>query len=127
MCSRNPIQRYEYNGYMAKVTERIEPTIFDEARGKPESTEAFVEEMDTLQQNQVTLDLFPLPSGRQEIGRMWVFKIKHDVDGVVSRHKVRLVVKGYAQTQGIDYEAMFTRVAKTAMILPILRLATSKG
>ena len=57
MCSRNPIQRYEYNGYMAKVTERIEPTIFDEARGKPESTEAFVEEMDTLQQNQVTLDL----------------------------------------------------------------------
>ena len=126
MCSRNPIQRYEYNGYMAKVTERIEPTIFDEARGKPESTEAFVEEMDTLQQNQVTLDLFPLPSGRQEIGRMWVFKIKHDVDGVVSRHKVRLVVKGYAQTQGhIDYEETFALVAKMEMICSILSLTTS--
>ena len=111
---------------MAKVTERIEPTIFDEARGKPESTEAFVEEMDTLQQNQVTLDLFPLPSGRQEIGRMWVFKIKHDVDGVVSRHKVRLVVKGYAQTQGhIDYEETFALVAKMEMICSILSLTTS--
>ena len=36
-----------------------------------------------------------------------MFKLKHDVDGRVESLKARLVVKGYAQKYGIDYDEIF--------------------
>ena len=47
----------------------------------------------------------PLPHDRMAIGCKWVSKMKHDVDGCVSRYKERLVDKGYAQIYSIDYES----------------------
>jgi hypothetical protein len=40
-----------------------------------------------------------------------VFKGKKDECGKVVWHKARLVIKGYAQHQGIDYDEVFTPVA----------------
>jgi hypothetical protein len=34
---------------------------------------------------------------RKPIGVKWVFNVKRDEHGAVSKHKARLVVKGYAQ------------------------------
>jgi hypothetical protein len=34
------------------------------------------------------------------IGLMWIFKVKRDVGGNIMKHKVGLVVKGYAQRRG---------------------------
>mgnify|MGYP002775446266 FL=1 len=53
---------------------------------------AMKHEMDALQQNQ-TWDQVPLPSGRKAIGCKWLFKIKHDADKAIRRHKVQLVAK----------------------------------
>lgn len=62
--------------------------------------------MNALYQNE-TWELVPLPKGKKSIGYKWVYKVKHDNNGSVSRYKARLVAKGYAHTYGIDYEETF--------------------
>ncbi|MCO5583892.1 hypothetical protein L7F22_037808 [Adiantum nelumboides] len=84
------------------------------------------EKMDALYINE-TWELAPLPKGKKPIGCRWVFKIKHNSVGSVSRYKARLVAKGYAQTYGIDYEETFAIVAKMETIRAIIAVATTKG
>jgi len=64
---------------------------------------------------------------KKAIGCKWVYKIKHNVDGSVSRYKTRLVAKGYAQTYGIDYEETYSLVAKMIIIRAIIVMVVVKG
>ncbi len=57
--------------------------------------------MVTLDVN-VTWELVVLPEDKKAIGCKWVYKVKHNVDGSVSRYKTTLIAKGYAQTYGKD-------------------------
>ena len=68
-----------------------------------------------------------MPKDKKAIGCKWVYKIKHNADGSVSRYKARLVAKGYAQTYGIDYDETFSAVARMATIRCVIALATAKG
>lgn len=52
-----------------------------------------------------------MPKDRKVIGVKWVFKIKFNPDGSICKHKARLVVKGYAQQYGVDYQETFVLVA----------------
>ncbi len=56
-----------------------------------------------------------------------MYKVKHNVDGSVSRYKARLVAKGYAQTYGIDYEKTYNLVAKMTTVRAIIAMAIAKG
>ncbi len=56
-----------------------------------------------------------------------MYKVKHNADGSVSRYKIRLVAKGYAQTYGIDYEETYSSVAKMITVRAIIAMATAKG
>ena len=53
------------------------------------------EEMETLDKNE-SWDLVELSTGRNPIGRKWVFKRKLNVEGKVEKYKARLVAKGYS-------------------------------
>ena len=50
----------------------------------------------------------------------------HDSNGNVSRHKGRLVAKGYAQMQGIHYDETFATVAKMTTLRTLLVVSATK-
>ena len=54
------------------------------------------------------------------------FKNKVNEDGEVIRNKARLVCKGYAQVEGIDFEETFVHVSKLEAIIMFLAFASYK-
>jgi hypothetical protein len=56
-----------------------------------------------------------------------VFKVKRDKHGAVSKHKAHLVVKGYAQRHGIDYDEVFAPVARLGSVRLLIALAAHEG
>jgi hypothetical protein len=73
-----------------------------------------------------TWELVALPKDKKVIGCKWAYKVKHNVDGFVSRYKARLVAKGYAQTYGIDYEETYSPVIKMTTIRVIIVMVAAK-
>ena len=55
--------------------------------------------------------LVPRPNDQFVIKTRWVFKNKLDENRVVVRNKVCLIVKGYSQEMGIDFDDSFAPVA----------------
>lgn len=65
--------------------------------------------------------------GRKAIGLKWVFKIKRDASGNVTKYKARLVAKGYVQKQGLDYDEVFAPVARLKTVRILLALSGKNG
>ena len=81
-------------------------------------------EMDSLDENE-TWTLVPRPNNVNIVGNKWVFKVKCKSDGSVDRHKARLVAQGFSQTQGVDYDEVFSPVVRMAAIRSLLALANA--
>ncbi len=128
-----PVQRLAYDGlvahhyaYMVRVIQEIEPICFEQAVRNPKWDNAMDEEMAALDAN-ATWELLALPKDKKAIGCKWVYKVKHNANGSVSRYKARLVAKGYAQTYGIDYEETYSPVAKMTTVRAIIAMVATKG
>lgn len=70
-------------------------------------------ELQALEANE-TWVLTSLPRGKKAIGSKWVYKTKLKLDGIVERHKDRLVSIGYQQLEGQYFTQSFSLVAKLA-------------
>nr|GEZ47196.1 retrovirus-related Pol polyprotein from transposon TNT 1-94 [Tanacetum cinerariifolium] len=57
----------------------------------------------------------------------WLFKNKHDEEQTVIRNKSRLVVRGYRQEEGIDFEESFPSVARMEAIRIFLAYVAHKS
>ncbi|CAA0830832.1 cysteine-rich RLK (RECEPTOR-like protein kinase) 8, partial [Striga hermonthica] len=69
-------------------------------------------------------DLRDLPEGKKAIGCKWVYRRKRGSDGNVISFKAWLVVKGFTQKEGIDYDATFSPVAMLKSIRILLSIAS---
>jgi hypothetical protein len=81
-------------------------------------------EMKSLDKNEAW-DLVELLTGRNPIGRKWVFKKKLNAKGKVEKYKARLVAKGYSQVEGIDFGEIFSPVSKLTSIIFMLSIVVA--
>ena len=61
------------------------------------------------------------------LGTKWVFRKKLDENGEITRNKARLLCKGYAQKEGLDYGETFAPVARMERVRTLLAYVTYKG
>ena len=80
------------------------------------------EEIDAIERNE-TWELTNLPPKKQVIGVKWVYKTKCNAEGKIDRHKARLVVKGYKQQYGRDYDETYAPVARMETVCAVIALA----
>jgi len=81
------------------------------------------EELEQIEKNN-TWELFPRTNDKNVIGTKWIFKNKLNESGDVIKNKARLVCKGYAQQEGIDFEETFAPVARFEAIRMFLTLSS---
>ena len=65
-----------------------------------------------------------MPPKKQVIGVKWVYKTKCNAEGKIDRHKARLVVKGYKQQYGRDYDETYALVARMEIMCAIIAIAS---
>lgn len=112
----------------AFVTEYKEPSSLESVLMAPDRAnwiDAMNEEFKKLEENE-TWDLVKLPSNRKVIDNRWVFKLKLKPTGEIDRYKARLVVRGFTQQFGTDYEETFSPVVKLASVRMILAIAVAE-
>ena len=69
-----------------------------------------------------TRELVDLPPSCKPLSSKWVFKRKRKVAGSIDKYKARLVIKGYKQTEGLDYFDTYSLVKRINSIGMVFQL-----
>nr|GFA06778.1 hypothetical protein [Tanacetum cinerariifolium] len=75
------------------------------------------------------LDIWELvdrPLCKNVINMKWLWKNKRDEENIVIRNKSRLVAKGHAQKEGVDFEELFAPVARLEAVRLFIAYAAHK-
>nr|GFA64539.1 Gag-Pol polyprotein [Tanacetum cinerariifolium] len=99
----------------ALTVSTMEPKNVKEAMTDPAWIDSMQEEILQLKRLDVWV-LVPAPDNISPLTMKWLFKNKHDEEQTVIRNKSRLVVRGYRQKEGIDFEESFALVARMEAI-----------
>ncbi|CAL8169438.1 unnamed protein product [Prunus armeniaca] len=115
----------EFSSFATMLTSVIEPeapTYFKAAAAQPKWQQAMAEEIQALQL-QGTWNLVPHPPDKNIVGCTWIYKIKRNSNGTISRYKARLVAQGFSQEHGLDYDETFSPVVRHTTVRLVLSLA----
>nr|GFC55675.1 retrovirus-related Pol polyprotein from transposon TNT 1-94 [Tanacetum cinerariifolium] len=110
----------------ALTVRTMEPKNVKEAMTDPEWIDLMQEELLQFQRLDVWV-LVPAPDNISPLTLKWLFKNKHDKEQTVIKNKFRLVVRGYRQEEGIDFQESFASVARMEAIRIFLAYATYKS
>lgn len=103
-----------------------EPSSYSPDAKEKEWRDAMDTELNSIEKNNIWV-LTDLPQGQKAIALNWVYKIKKDMNGNVTKYKARLVEKGYVQQHGIDFKEVFAPVTRLETVSLILALSAKHG
>nr|GEU92970.1 retrovirus-related Pol polyprotein from transposon TNT 1-94 [Tanacetum cinerariifolium] len=132
---RNPSQsvrtrrQLESNGEMCMFTltvSRTEPKNIKEAMANSAWIESMQEELHQFDRLELW-ELVDRPLCKNVINLKWLWKNKHDEENTIIRNKSRLVAKGYAQKEGVDFKESFAPVAWLEAVRLFIAYAAHKS
>ncbi|WRX23898.1 Reverse transcriptase [Theobroma cacao] len=101
----------------------FEPATPKEAFKSSKWIEAMKEELNVINLNK-TWSLVIRPKHHHVLGVKWVFRKKFNSDRSLTKHKAKLVVKGFTQLLDMDYHEIFASVARMDTIRLLITLST---
>ncbi|CAL2249145.1 unnamed protein product [Prunus armeniaca] len=109
LCQKKSFEDYQCLTSMHDSTSLDEPSTFRVASFSPAWIKAMKEKIYALTM-QGTWCLVPRPANTNIVGSKWIYNIKRNSDGTVSRYKARLVAHGFSQKAGFDYDETLSPV-----------------
>ncbi|GKD14128.1 putative RNA-directed DNA polymerase [Tanacetum coccineum] len=103
-----------------------EPTSFTVANNFPEWRQAMKEEYDALVKTG-TWSLVSRASNTNVVDCKWVYRLKRDKNGAISRYKARFFTKDFRQQPGINFHETFSLFFKSTTIRAIFSLAVTNN
>ncbi|GJS37720.1 retrovirus-related pol polyprotein from transposon TNT 1-94 [Tanacetum coccineum] len=110
----------------ALTVSRTEPKNIKEAMADSAWIKSMQEELHQFDRLDVW-ELVDRPLCKNVINLKWLWKNKRDEENTVIRNKSRLVAKGYAQKEGIDFEESFAPVARLEAVRLFIVYAAHKS
>ena len=98
------------------------PESFNEAARDERWVQSMKDEIKALK-NRGVWRVVPTPQGVRLIKSKYVYRVKKDWTGKVIKRKSRLVVQGFSQREGVDYDETFAPVAKVTTFRLMLALS----
>jgi len=115
-----------YHAYVHPLPENLEPSNIQQAMKHSHWRQAISEEFDALIRNG-TWTLVPLPLHQNIVDCKWLFRIKRNYDGSISRYKACLGAKGFTDCPGVEFKETFAPVVQPQTIKLVLTIALGKG
>nr|GFC88336.1 retrovirus-related Pol polyprotein from transposon TNT 1-94 [Tanacetum cinerariifolium] len=110
----------------ALTVSRTEPKNIKEAMADSAWIDSMQEELHQFDRLDVW-ELVDRPLCINVINLKWLWKNKRDEENTVIRNKSRLVAKGYAQKEGVDFEESFAPVARLEAVRLFIAYAAHKS
>nr|GEW72148.1 hypothetical protein [Tanacetum cinerariifolium] len=114
------------NPFATPSTSAAESSSSQYAMTDPAWIESMQEELLHFKRLDVCV-LVPTPDNITPLTLKWLFQNKHDEEKTVIQNKSRLVVRGYHQDEGIDFEESFAPVARMEAIRIFLAYVAHKS
>jgi len=87
---------------------------------------AMIEELNAININN-TWELTKLPARKKAINVKWIFKLKLKPNGEVTKHKARLLARGFMQKDGMDYFEVYALVARLETVRLIVAITCGRN
>jgi len=114
-----------HKNFLATITKIKEPKFYNEEARDPQWRAAMEEDIRAFEKNKRWV-LQDLPKGKKPISCKWVYRVKYNSDGTLQQYKARLVIRGYHQIEGLDYNETFAPVAKMSSVRCFLLVAITR-
>jgi hypothetical protein len=106
-----------------------EPVSYAEAMRRPDANkwQAAMDEEKAAFFTNGTWETVPVDPSWNLLSSKWVFKIKSDEHGNVTRYRARLVARGFLQREGVDFGDIFSPVVRYSTLRILFALAAHYG